>query len=394
MPLPRHAPYTGPALFSAGFRPFFLLGSLQAGLSVFLWLSVHQGWLNLDPAIPPVEWHIHEMLYGYLPAALTGFLLTAIPNWTGRLPVQGWPLAALAMLWLAGRALMLAPSGTDWRIVAAVDCAFLLAVALVALREIAAGRNWRNLRVLLPLAVLSAGNAVFHLEVAGGGFSDYGRRIGFAAAIILISLIGGRIIPSFTRNWLVRQNATALPSAFGRFDALTIAFSAAAMLLWIAIPDARATAAAFMFAALLQAGRLARWQGLRAWRDPLVLILHASYLMVPAGFALLGAAMLWPGAISSAAGLHAFGAGAIGVMTIAVMTRASLGHTGHALAAGTATRIIYAAIVLAAVTRIGASLTAGGGTGLLIFSASAWSAGYLLFALVYGRILVRPRSRG
>ena len=174
--LGRRHEYAGPTLFSYGFRPFFLGGALWAALGIMLWLPQYFGELTLPTAFSPLDWHIHEMLYGYVAAIATGFLLTAIPNWTGRLPVNGYPLAGLGMLWLAGRAAMAGSAIWGAGLAAVIDVAFLVTLAAVALREIVAGKNWRNLRVLVVLAVLIAGNIVFNLEVIGRGRADYGIR--------------------------------------------------------------------------------------------------------------------------------------------------------------------------------------------------------------------------
>jgi uncharacterized protein involved in response to NO len=331
----------------------------------------------------------HEMLYGYVPAIVAGFLLTAIPNWTGRLPVNGLPLAALAALWLAGRLAILFSSHIGLWTAALVDLAFLACFIGVALREIVAGRNWRNLRVLAPLGILFAGNAVFHFETIEYGSAVDGTRIGIAAAILLIMLVGGRIVPSFTGNWIKRQNPGRLPQPFSRYDAASLAAAGAALLLWVLAPDARFVGAMLIIAGVLQFVRLARWAGDRTYADRLVLVLHVGYLFVPVGFLLVGASILWPYEIPASVGLHAWTVGAIGTMTLAVMTRASLGHTGEPLSASVATQAIYAFVVVAAVARIFApwdpTMT------LLYLAAFSWVAAFGGFAIVYGPLLlVRP----
>jgi uncharacterized protein involved in response to NO len=330
--LARRRDYAGPALLSYGFRPFFLAGATWAALGVLLWLPQYFGEVTLPIAFAPLDWHIHEMLYGYVAAVMAGFLLTAIPNWTGRLPVSGVSLGLLALLWLAGRVAMLTSAKLGLAVTAAVDISFLATLAAVALREILAGKNWRNLRVLIVLAVLIAGNVVFHVEVMRAGVSDYGIRIGLAAIVTLLMLIGGRIVPSFTRNWLVRVNPGWLPAPFSRFDAVSLAGAVVALIAWIAFPEHLAAGALLLVAAALHAVRLGRWAGDRTAADRLVLVLHVAYGFVPLGFVLLGASILLPGEVPRSAGLHAWTAGAIGLMTLAVMTRATLGHTGRPLA--------------------------------------------------------------
>jgi uncharacterized protein involved in response to NO len=389
-PIPRLRDYAGPALLSYGFRPFFLFGSIYAGLAILAWLPMFYGELELMTALAPRDWHVHEMLYGYHPAVVTGFLLTAVPNWTGRLPLQGRPLLILVSIWVAGRTAVTVSAWIGWAAAAAVDLAFLTAVVGAVAREIISGRNWRNLKVLIPLAVLLVGNLAFHLEAHVKGGADYGVRVGIAAAVVLIMLIGGRIIPSFTRNWLVRANPGRLPTPFDRFDMASMAVAGAAILAWCLAPDWSGTGLGLVAAGLLQAARLARWAGDRTWRDPLVLVLHVAYAFVPLGFVLVGAACL--GWLPASAGIHAWTGGAFGGMTLAVMSRTSLGHTGRALAATTGMQIVYSLVFLAAVARIWAALQADLATALLHVAALAWAAAFLGFAAAHWGILTRPRA--
>src|SRR6187431_1487300 len=186
MAVPRTRPGNYPAILSYGFRPFFLLASLYGGVTILFWLPLLYGYLETSSLFTPVDWHVHEMIFGYVAAVVAGFLLTAIPNWTGRLPVCGLPLAMLAALWLAGRVAILLSQTIGAPVAAAIDLSFLAVLALVALREVVAGSNWRNLRVLVVLGLLFAGNVVFHAEVLSARFADYGPRISIAAVILLI----------------------------------------------------------------------------------------------------------------------------------------------------------------------------------------------------------------
>ncbi|MBC7281632.1 NnrS family protein [Hoeflea sp.] len=392
MAIPRTRPYSGPAILSYGFRPFFLLGALYSGLSILLWLPQFYGELALSTLFVPVDWHVHELYFGFLPAIVTGFLFTAVPNWTGRMPLQGNGLLALVLLWLAGRVAVTFSADIGWVTAMAVDVAFLIAVAMVIAREIIAGANWRNLKVLLPLLILAGANISFHLEAHFNGVSDISRRLAALAAITLIMLIGGRVIPSFTRNWLVRENPGRLPAAFSRFDVLSIAVAVAALALWTLRPEAEMTAAVMALAALLQFIRLGRWAGDRTLRDPLVWILHAGYLFVPIGFALIAAAIVLPEHVSPLAGVHALGVGAVGGMTLAMMVRASLGHTGQALHARPAITFIFLAVLVAATVRILAAMT-DSHTGLVLhIAAFAWMAAFCGFAVVFAPALMRRRK--
>ncbi len=390
MPIPRPGPDALPALLSHGFRPFFLSGALYAGLAVLIWLPMLRGTLGTASLFAPLDWHIHEMLYGFLAAILTGFLLTAIPNWTGRPPVQGYPLLGLALLWAAGRIAVFCSADIGWLAAAVIDCAFLAAVTATAMTGIINGRNWRNLMVIIPVSVFTLSNILFHLEAHFAGVSDMARRLGVGAAIILIALIGGRIIPAFTRNWLARENPGRLPAPAGRFDMATILLTALSLVLWTLAPTAPATGFLLMIAAAFNAVRLARWAGDRTLRDPLVMILHPGYAFVPIGLLLVGWQILDPARFPPAAGVHALGAGAIGVMTLAVMVRATLGHTGRPLRAGPAGCAVFTAALIAAITRIiaGLGLT---GPWLMELSGAAWAAAFIGFASLYGAMLLGPR---
>ena len=383
--LQRRRDYAGPALFAYGFRPFFLAAGLWAAFGILLWLPQYMGVLTLPTYFGALDWHIHEMLYGYVAASVAGFLLTAIPNWTGRLPVSGWPLASLAALWLAGRVAILFSAKIGALATAVIDVGFLVALAIVAAREIVAGKNWRNLRVLIVLGILIAGNIVFHAEVMLEGGADYGVRLGIAAVILLLSLIGGRIVPSFTNNWLARNRPGRLPVPFSRFDMVTLAVSACALLGWIAVPANSAAGVPLLMAGILQSVRLARWAGDRTVADRLVLVLHVGYAFVPLGFLLLGLSTV-TAVVPASAGIHAWSAGAIGLMTLAVMTRASLGHTGQPLRAGPGTQVVYGAVIVAALARIIAAFD--GSFELLELAGIAWIAGFALFLLLYGPLLV------
>jgi uncharacterized protein involved in response to NO len=381
--------YQGSPLFSAGFRPFFLLGSLHAGLAILIWIPVFTGELWLVTAFVPRDWHVHELLYGYLPAVITGFLFTAIPNWTGRLPLRGRPLILLVALWLAGRLGVTLSAGTGWLAAMLIDAAFLLVVAAAAAREIIAGRKWSNLKVVVIVSLLATGNLAFHLEAHLSGLAEYSTRGGAAMVIVLIALIGGRIIPSFTRNWLARQAPGHMPSPFGRFDAVTMAFTVFVLALWVARPLDRTTGGLLLACGFMHIVRLVRWTGYRTFADRLVLILHVAYAFIPAGFILSALSAL--DLIAPSAGIHAWTGGAIGTMTLAVMSRATLGHTGRRLEASPATHLIYASVVVAALARVCAALEVDHTGALLAVAGIAWAAAFLGFAAAYSVAFWSPR---
>ena len=375
--------YYGPAFFCAGFRPFFLLGALWAAIAVPLWLAAYAHGFPVPGALPPMLWHAHEMIYGYGLAVVTGFLLTAVPNWTGRLPIAGMPLATLAILWIAGRLAVFAGPVAA----ASVDLAYTLVLAAVVAREVTAAKRFHNLPVVGTLLFLLAGNALVHLQALDIAYTaPLGNRIGIATLIALVSLIGGRIVPSFTRNWLARERPqVAAPAAHDRVDTVCLLVIVAALVAWVAVPDTGPSRALALVGAAAALVRLARWRGLRTLREPLLFVLHLGYAWVAVGLVLLA---LDP---APGAAVHAFTVGAIGTMTLAVMTRASLGHTGRPLVAGPGTVAIYVLITLAALMRVCAPLSP---SPLLLTSlaGAAWSAAFGLFALLYGPLLIRKKQ--
>jgi uncharacterized protein involved in response to NO len=380
-----------PPVLRAGFRPFFLGGAFWALAVVVLWVCSLAGEVTLPTGFDPLAWHRHEMLFGYLSAVIAGFLLTAIPNWTGRLPLAGAPLAGLAGLWLAARLAVLFSSVTGMLPAALLDVGFLVVLAAVCAREVFAARN-RNVPIVFIVLLFAIADGLDHAQAFGAAVPDgLGWRAGFALVLILISLIGGRIIPSFTRNWLVKRGREhGLPGQPSAYDKATIALTAIALLMWCAMPDGSWTAWSLMLAGAAQAVRLGRWSGLRAARDPLVFILHVGYAWLPAGLLLLGASHFTPN-VSPTMGLHALAAGSMATMTLAVMTRATLGHTGRALRADTWTCMIYVLVSAGAVLRVSAPKLPWGYMGEIEIAGFLWAGAFALFLLSYGPKLLAPR---
>ena len=387
--------YSGPAILSYGFRPLLLFASIWAAGAMIVWIAMLTGHLMPPTAFDMISWHVHEFLYGYLPAVVAGFLLTAVPNWTGRLPLTGTPLLVLVLVWLAGRTAVLFSQHLGPLATAVIDLSFLALLSFVIGREVIAGRNWRNLKVLILIALFFCGNALFHAEAVGAAaaYDGYGARLGIAVAVFLITLIGGRIVPSFTRNWLARRGPGRLPIPFARFDIVSMVVAAAALLLWTAAPQRPVTAILCLAAGGLHAWRLARWAGERTSAEPLVLILHIGYAFVPLGFAAAGWALLSPATLPMSAALHVWTAGAIGTMTLAVMTRASLGHVGKPLHATAGILFIYACVIVAAGLRIAAAVDPAAQI-LLDLAAAAWILDFAGFTVLFGPLLVRPRQHG
>lgn len=380
-----------PAFLRGGFRPFFLGGAAWAVIALTLWLTALAGGMTLPSLFEPLAWHRHEMLFGFVGAVIAGFLLTAIPNWTGRLPIAGPPLAGLFGLWLAARIAILFSSGTGAVAAAGLDAGFYLLLAALAAREVLAAKN-RNLPIVALVLLFGTASALDHAGAAGLiGDPDIGVRGGIALVVVMISLIGGRIVPSFTRNWMQKHGLRGrLPGQPGRFDLGVIGLTAAALACWLAAPAASWTGMALLAAGALQAARLARWGGLRTVRDPLVFILHVGYFWIPAGLLLLGASLAGA-AIPASAAIHALTAGAMGTMILAVMTRASLGHTGRELRASPLTVLLYAMVTLGAALRVAAPLGLIDYTLGMEAAALAWAGAFILFLIAYGPILIRPR---
>lgn len=382
--------WQGPALFSFGFRPFFLFGAAWVVLAMMLWLAALSGVAHLPTRFDPVSWHAHEFLFGYLGAVLAGFLLTAVPNWTGRLPMVGWPLAALFALWGAGRVAVLVSASLPPGVAAAVDLSFPLVLGLLILREIVAGKNWRNLIVLALLGVFTLANGLFHIEAMTRDYAAEGNglRLGLATGVMMIAVIGGRIIPSFTRNWLARTDNPARPAPpMQRFDKIVLLISLPILVLWVMQPFSTYTGWALIVLGLLHLARMARWQGQQTGAEPLVWVLHLAYAFVPLGALGLGVALVTGGAHLAAA-QHIWMTGAIGGMTLAVMTRATLGHTGQALTADKATVAIYLCLFAA----VAARLAAAAAPGLSHVAGLLWLAAFGGFVLAYGPSLLRPKK--
>ena len=391
--IPRYRFTTAPALFREGFRPFFLLAALWAILSLVIWLPALQGWISLPSTFDPLSWHAHEMIYGFAVAAVAGFLLTAIPNWTGRFPLQGAPLVTLTAVWVAGRCAMAVSAWIGALPAAVVDLAFLALFVGAVVREVVAGRSWRNLPPVFALGLLLIGNGMTHLEAAGiVATGDAGNRLGLAVLAGLIALVGGRIIPSFTRNRLVKQKASRLPAAAGWFDRLVVGMVPLALGAWVAGIDEAAAGALLLAAGLATGMRLARWRGIATWRDPLLSALHLGYAWLALGLVLLGMRGIWTHVPESAA-LHALGAGAVGTMILAVMVRATLAHTGRAQIVGAGTAMLYLLAHAAALARVVAAFLPDSYPVLLPASGTAWIAAFSLFGLIYGPCLLKPRSR-
>lgn len=383
----------GPAILQQGFRPFFLLAGIWASLAMALWMGRLAGLAVLPGAIDALAWHKHEMLFGFAAAAMAGFILTAIPNWTGRLPIGGWRLAALVGLWGLGRlAFLLSDVLGPWA-VAVLDLSFFFVLIVVIGRELIAGGNTRNLPVLGLIALFATGNLMVHLErLEIAATTDTGYRLSIFILAMLIALIAGRLIPSFTGNWLRQKGADSVPASMNGVDRVALAALAVLVIAEVAAPESRATAILAVATGVLHAWRVARWKGFKVMSEPLLWVLHLGYGWLAIGLVLIGLAALTDGLPESAA-FHALTTGAFGTMILAVAARASLGHTGRKLTAGVGLGVAFASVTVAAAARVASPLLGELADAALWLSGSAWILAWGLFAVLFFPVLAMPRVR-
>lgn len=383
----------GPGLpfLASGFRPFYLCAGGLAVLWVPLWLAVLSGTLPLASHFDPVAWHAHEMLFGYTMAVLIGFLYTAVPNWTGQPTPTGAPLAGLALLWLAGRLLVLCGADLPPWLVAAVDAAFLPAAALGILPALVRTRNRRNIAFPFALVGLAAASLLMHLEAMGiGGLGGGALRATLGIMTVILVVMTGRVVPFFTRNRLPQSGATRNERLDRAAFVATILAVAAAVLLPQSLPAGGLALAA---AALLLL-RMLPWRSWATRGEPMLWILHLGHLWIGVALLLQGLAELGL-AVQPSLPVHALTIGAIGSLTLGMMARSALGHSGRPIAAGSMIRVAFWAINVAAAVRVFVPLiTMTGYEHSLHVAAAAWTVAFGLFVFVFLPILVRPRIDG
>ncbi len=389
--------YTGPAFLSGAFRPFFLGASIWAVVGIVYWLAQYNGWMDAPETILGRDWHIHEMLFGFAGAALAGFILTAVPNWTGRLPVRGWPLGGLAAMWLLGRLVMLFGMAQ----LMLLDVVFLFVLAAVTAREIIGGRNKRNLVVVGMITLMATANLLTHLERLGiFNMDGHSWRFALAVLLSLLGLIGGRVTPSFTRNVLARQNAVnmegkTLPPKMpakpgGTIDKAVMLFSALALLIWVFFPVHKTTGILLCLAGFGQAVRLSRWQGFQVLGQAIIVVLHVAYAWLALGLGLLGVSILWDG-LSSSDAIHGLTIGAVGIMIAAMMSRASFGHSGLPMKAGKALSIVYGLVGVAVLLRLGAAFLPV--QMMVNLAGLTWTVAFTLFIVVFKPLYFKKRGK-
>lgn len=383
---PAAAQTSSPPFLALGFRPFFLLAGVLATTLVPLWLFAFFGKLALPTRFYGTAWHGHEMVFGFAAAVIAGFLLTAARNWTGEQTTSGARLGALVFLFVAARVLVLFSAWVPAALVAAVDVAFLPAVALGLALPIVKKKNWRNLGFVPLLLLLSATNVLFH---ASSLHASLALRVAIDVILVIIVVMGGRVIPMFTANAL-KLEVKKTP----RLDWLSLIAMGAVAVLEVLPVDARALGVAAIVAGLANGARLVGWRPLATRGHPILWVLHIGYGWIAAGLLLKGVAAFVPAWISTAP-THALAVGAIGMLILGMITRVSLGHTGRMLAVTTSIATAYGVLALSAVLRALGPLTVPSlYPWLLIASGVAWTIAFAIFTLVYFPILIAPRIDG
>lgn len=382
-----------PILFQYGFRFFFLFSGVAAVGLLGAWLGVLVTGEWPEHAVGASAWHAHEMLFGTVVAAVAGFLLTAVPSWTGTKAVAGAPLMALAALWIAGRVAVFPWTGMPEPVAAVIDLAFLPGLGLALARPLVAAGKWRNSAFLILIGLMAVANLLIHLdwlEILDGG-TDAGFALGLGVVLMMVTVIGGRILPAFTRNGLGKAGLSvrSWPMVERPVLVLTLALIPAAMV----APDSVVTGLIALAAAVAHAVRLAGWQGWKAWRSPILWILHVGYLWVPVALSLRALHAL--AGLPAAAGTHAMTVGAFATLVLAVMTRASLGHTGRPLVVSRVTVVAYVLLTVAAVARTASPLLPVDWVwAALQWSGYAWVAAFILYLAAYAPVLLSPRADG
>jgi uncharacterized protein involved in response to NO len=387
----------GPAhwpVFGYGFRPLFLASGAFAFIAVPVWLIVYQAG-GTPLGMPGQLWHGHEMIFGFIVAAITGFLLTAVPSWTGYRGFAGPPLVALTLVWAAGRAAFWAGATVPFPVLAVLELAYLPLLAALLAPPLLRQRN-RNLAMLVVLGVLWGADVVF-LNAVADEASEVASRALLAATnviLLLITIIGGRIVPAFTSNALRRADASFSLRSYRWLERILPPGMIAVIVIDAWQPGSVAAGVLALVLAVLHAWRLSGWRSLRTRGDPILWVLHLAYAWMPLAFAMKGIALL-SGAIWASYWQHAFGIGTVATMILAVMTRASLGHTGRALQVAPAIAVAYALLSVAAAIRVWApALWPQAYFLILVAAGTCWTIAFGLFLAVYAPILTSPRADG
>jgi uncharacterized protein involved in response to NO len=381
-------------LLAKGFRPFFLLAALYAAVFVPIWLAILTSKLVPGSYLPPMTWHAHEMTWGFVVAVVAGFLLTAVGNWTQRETATGLPLAGLLLLWLAGRLAMLFAGALPRGVPAVVDLAFLPALGVVLARPLIAARNHRNFVMLAIVAALFAANLAIHLDALGwlpSGSAHLANLLSVDLILLLIMLIAGRIFPMFTRSATGVQSIRNIPW----LDRLCLAAMAGLLIVDAVVPQGAGSSAVVAgFVGVLAAARAVHWGARHSLRDPLLWVLHAGYAWLVVGLLLRAASGLL-GEPPASVAIHALTVGGIGTLTLGMMARVSLGHTGRMIVAPESMKLAFVAINLAALARVLVPWFAPAWyVGGLVTAGVFWVIAFAVFLATYGGMLCRPRVDG
>jgi len=371
-----------------GFRPFYLGGTLVAALAVPFWVALFMGGIASSPVVPALLWHAHEMLFGFAVAIIVGFLMTAGKNWTGLSTPRGASLAALALLWLGARIAALTGPGVLY---ALLDMALLPLVAGILARLLLGAKNYRNLPLVLILALLATANLVFHLAALGiikvPAMTPLHAALGLI--IMIESVIAGRVVPAFTMSATPGLRIQTSPTQ----ERLTLGMTALGLLLWVFAPAGVWGLLALLAAAGLHAMRLWNWRPLRTRHKPILWILHGAYAWIALGLLLLALAQM--GWVPVSAGVHALAVGTTGGLIIGMVTRTARGHTGRPLALSRLEVTAYALVMAAAVLRVLMPLLWPGlYMATLLLAAVTWCAAFLIYLWVYSPWLMQTRLDG
>lgn len=382
---------------SYGFRPFFLLAGIYAVVPMLAWVAWY--WMAADGAagavtgsFPAHIWHGHEMLFGFTAAVVAGFFLTAAPNWTGKEPVHGPLLGTLVVVWLAGRIAMWLPESLPSVVIAALDLAFIPFLAVLVVHALSGGWSRRNAIFMPILLALFLGNLMVHWDPTGE-IASRGLTLGLNAVALLMTIIGGRVVPAFTANALRRRGEMEAPRSWPAIETASILLVAATLVVEAILPYGLATAIVAAGAAVANLIRLSGWRGSKVLSEPILWILHLGYAWLIVGMVAkaMAASGMW---LAPSAAQHALTVGAIGSLTLGVMSRAALGHTGRQLEVAPAVVVAYLLVTAAAIVRVGGALALPSyPVGIAATAGGLWTLAFLIFATVYAPILVGPRQR-
>ena len=383
------------ALFEYGFRPFFLAAGMYALVVVPVWLYFFAHHAVPFGALPAMYWHAHELMYGFVVAAISGFMLTAVPSWTGARGFAGRPLIALVLLWVAGRVAMTTVAQVPFLLTALTELALLPALLVLLTPPLLRSQN-HNTPLLFVLGALWLSDCGFVLALRLGDvvLADRAIRLAIDITLLLVTVIGGRIVPAFTANALRKLGQNVAMVSRRWIEGTVIAAMAAIIVVDVITPDSVLSGILAAVAASAHAIRLSGWHSLKARSQPIVWVLHVAYAWLPIGLA-LKAAWLLADAGWAIKWQHAFTMGVLATMILAVMTRAALGHTGRALVVSPAIAVAYVLLTIGALVRVfGVAIAPGGYLMTVSVAGFAWLLCFLIYLIVYTPILTAPRADG